>query len=148
MSNKMIADALYLFENRGEDAIPEINRLCDLQMYSDDADQRRIIGKFVNKVGRIYGRSPEEILIEKEEKEKVLHFLNWIKTLAISLGGDSWELWRDRVVYGESLKSLTKKYEGKESDISKRVKRIHGKIKKAIPYYNAEYGDILEYLKN
>lgn len=148
MSNKMIVDALYLFENRGEDAIPEINRLCDLQMYSDDADQRRIIGKFVNKVGRIYGRSPEEILIEKEEKEKVLHFLNWIKTLAISLGDDSWELWRDRVVYGESLKSLTKKYEGKESDISKRVKRIHGKIKKAIPYYNAEYGDILEYLKN
>ncbi|KGF47550.1 hypothetical protein HMPREF0872_03905 [Veillonella montpellierensis DNF00314] len=149
MKDRMIEHAFYLYEQQGDKCIHEINRIQRQAEYLTDINQKRLIDKITAKLENKISISPEEILIERERKGKVLHFIQWIKKLVINeLGIDDWKLWRDKNLYGENASTLSKRYKLDKKDVYKNNKKTYRLIRNAIPLYSKEFGDIKEYLQN
>lgn len=148
MSKHMIEDLLYLYEQDPAQALIDYEDNTNRHEYILDVQANRIKSKLMDKVQQIYSKSPEELLIEKEEKEKILHFILWVKHIICEEDRDSWDIWERLVVYKENAEQIGVDYDKTRKEVYKIRNNVYGKIKKYIPYYNEQFGDLKEYLKS
>lgn len=147
-NDKMIFEAIDLIEQRGEDGIKEVNRNMKQWEYSRDLDEIRKAEKILNKLEKKHGRSPEEILIEREEREKIVHFLLWVRDLIKAKDPIDWDIFKSHVVNGTKVRDLAKKYGYSEDGIRQKIARAIRLVEEMEPYYAEQYGGIKEYLQN
>lgn len=146
MKESIIQEALALFEQRGDKAIDEINAIQNMYEYKKTIDEYRTVDKLAL-IYNEYSKSPEDILIKKEEHLYLLHFVCWLKKYLSLTKPNLWETWRDSVIFGLDNQTLAKKYKVKPQAISKRKNFINKLIKKALPLYYEQYLNLEEYLK-
>ena len=103
----MIQEALALFEQRGDSAVEEINAIMRNWEFTNSVAEYRKVDKLSAMVER-YGDSPEKIIIRKEERMMLLHFVCWLKVFLKQVRPLMWYVWRDTVIYGMSIKQCDK----------------------------------------
>ena len=91
MKESMIQEALALYDQRGNEAVKEINRNMVQWEYSNDVNELRKADKLFSRMAQKYGRSPEEILLEKEKRVKILHFLLWVRQYMLAQSRTEWD---------------------------------------------------------
>ena len=147
MKESMIQEALALFEQRGDNAVEEINVIMKNWEFTNSVAEYRKVDKLSAMVER-YGDSPENIVIRKEERMMLLHFVCWLKVYLKQVRPLMWYVWRDTVIYGMSIKQCAKKYKITESSAKNCKSACKQNIKRALPLYYAQFGNLEEYLKN
>lgn len=148
MIDKMIAEALYMYEQKGEKALFEISRNLEQNEYTDSVNEIRKAERIAARIERKYGKSPEEILIEREERAKIIHFLAWLKPLILNKSEEEWQIWRDVVLLGKSVKQVAKERGLSVSCVYKRNRSVMKLIKEMTKYYDEQYGSLKEYLED
>ena len=147
MKESMIQEALALFEQRGDSAVEEINAIMRNWEFTNSVAEYRKVDKLSAMVEK-YGDSPEKIIIRKEERMMLLHFVCWLKVYLKQVRPLMWYVWRDTVIYGMSIKRCAKKYKITESSAKNCKSACKQNIKRAFPLYYAQFGNLEEYLKN
>lgn len=146
MKESMIQEALALFEQRGEKAVEEINAIMNNWEFTNSVSEYRKVDKLSSMVEK-YGESPEQILIKKEERMVLLHFVCWLKGYLQAISDKAWNIWRDSVIYGMSYKQCAKKYNISISTVGAYKIRYNNRIKQALPLYYEQFGNLENYLK-
>lgn len=146
MKESMIQEALALFEQRGEKAVEEINAIMNNWEFTNSVSEYRKVDKLSSMVEK-YGESPEQILIKKEERMVLLHFVCWLKGYLQTISDKAWDIWRDNVIYGMSYKQCAKKYNIGISTVGGYKTRYNKRIKEALPLYYEQFGNLENYLK-
>lgn len=147
MKESMIQEALALFEQRGKQAVEEINSIMNAWEYTNSVSEYRKVDKLSSLVEK-YGASPEQIVIRKEEQRYLLHFVCWLQTHLRNVKPIMWYIWRDAVIYGQNTKELAKKYQISTKTVNRWKVKCRKQISKALPFYYAQFGNLEEYLKN
>lgn len=148
MKESMIQEALALYDQRGNEAVKEINRNMVQWEYSNDVNELRKADKLFSRMTQKYGRSPEEILLEKEKRVKILHFLLWVRQYMLAQSSTEWEMWRDWIVTGDRVSKIAKKHDMLPDTARHLLLKITKRIRSVIPYYDMQYGSLEEYLKD
>ena len=78
----------------------------------------------------------------------LLHFVCWLKVYLKQIRPLMWYVWRDTVIYGMSIKQCAKKYKITESSAKNCKAACRNNIKRALPLYYAQFGNLEEYLKD
>ncbi len=127
-----------------ESVCDNITRITNKEEYISDVEQNRLKERITDKYSYIrYSKSPEYIVIKWEESEKILHFLDWIRK---TLGEKDWWIFSQFYLHNMSRKDIADKSDLTVKYIIQKIGTINNKIKKAIPYYTEQFGDIREYL--
>ena len=150
MKESILLEAISMYEDKGADAIEEINRTTAIYEYSLKVEELRIAEKIFKtlKYGEnVSGKSPEEILIDKEEKERIFHFACWVMDYLKTQNPNYWELFRDRFILGISIERMAKKYNKSKSVMYKTTKRVITEVNSVIKLYDEEYGSLKDYLE-
>lgn len=129
----------------GEDVCDNITRLTAREEYIKDVDENRKKEKLTSRYQYIkFSKSPEEIVIGWEESEKILHFLDWIRSV---LTEREWEIFSKYTLRSGTATKMAEDTGISRNGLYRRLSVIHRKIQKAIPYYTEQFGDLYEYLK-
>jgi len=89
-------------------------------------------------------KSPEDIIISWEEKEKIFHFLTWLQLI---LGANDWDIFCQSVIYGKPKRQIAEERGVCIGSIFGKLKTINKKIGQALPLYYAQFGNLKEYLE-
>lgn len=142
----MIQEALTMFEERGDDAINEINRNVRQWEYMNSIGELRKSEKLFDRITRKYGKSPEEIYLDKEKNQKILHYILWVRDYMCCLSKEDWKLWAEWIIKGRSYTYMSKKYGYELSGLRKKLLKITDKIRDITPLYDKQFGSLYEYL--
>ena len=91
-----------------------------------------------------FSKSPEEIVIGWEESEKILHFIDWIRSV---LTEREWEIFSKYTLRTGTATKAAEEAGISRGELYRRLSVINHRIKQAIPYYTEQFGDLYEYLK-
>jgi len=94
VKESILLEAISMYEDKGLDAIEEINRTTAIYEYSLKVEELRIAEKIFKtlKYGEnTNGKSPEDILIDKEEKERIFHFACWVMDYLKTQNPNYWD---------------------------------------------------------
>lgn len=129
----------------GDSLTDQVTRITNKEEYVNDVNQNRIKEKISAKYDYIrYGKSPEDIIIEWERSEKIIHFIDWIRSV---LNEEDWYIFTQYNLHNKSRKEIAKSLALTTQTIDFRLSSINRKIQKSIPYYNEQFGDLKEYLE-
>lgn len=129
----------------GEDVCDNITRLTNREEYINDVNSNRLKEKITNKYDHIrMGKSPEAIVIEWEEAEKILHFIDWIRSV---LTEREWEIFSRHTLRTGTTTKLAMDEGISRKELYRRLSVINHRIAVAVPYYTEQFGDLREYLE-
>lgn len=147
MKESMIQEALMIYEQRGDTAVEEINAIMKNWEYTNTVAEYRKVDKLSSLVER-YGDSAEAIIIRKEERMMLLHFVCWFKRYLYQVRPLFWYVWRDSIVFGLNREQCAAKYGISKKYVTKIRTKCKEYLKKAKPLYYEQFGDLEEYLKS
>lgn len=148
MKESMIQEAIALYDERGDESIEEINRIMNQWEYTNGVNELRKAEKLFSRLVNHYSSSPEEILLKKEEQEKILHFLLWVKRFLQTQSEEDWQLWRAWIIEGIKPKELAYLFHIPYSSIHNRLNRITRDVQGVIHLYDEEFGSLQVYLED
>lgn len=90
-------------------------------------------------------KSPEDIILEWERAEKIIHFLLWLKT---ALTDKEWEMFSLRFFQKRSYDYIAKYYGTTKKSCYERYKTIRNKTRNIIHFYDEQFESLKEYLQN
>lgn len=129
----------------GEDVCDNITRLTKREEFIKDVNENRKKEKLTNKYQYVkFSKSPEEIVIGWEESEKILHFIDWIRSV---LTEREWEIFSKYTLRTGTATKAAEEAGISRGELYRRLSVINHRIKQAIPYYTEQFGDLYEYLK-
>lgn len=142
-------ELIYRYENgeiNDEDVCDNITRITNKAEYYLDTKENRKKEKItLYKYGYIrLGKSPEDVIIEWEEKEKIFHFLTWLRAV---LGEYDWYIFCQSEIYGKPKRQIAEEEGRCIGNIFRRLAKIKKYIKKALPLYYEQFGNLQEYLE-
>ena len=145
--SKYMYDLIHKYDQGHIDGISvcdNINRITRKEEYIKDVNNNRLKGKMTDKYFYLpFSKSPEEIVIEWEESEVIVHFLDWIRSI---LSEEEWWIFCQRNVSGRKEIDIADDLGINPKTLWNRLNSIKTKIKRMIPYYIEQFGDIEEYL--
>ena len=111
-----------------------LNSLRVIEEYTGDVNQYRIAEMVVEASQPDFiSRSPEDLIIERDDMRETVIFLDWIRQM---IGDKDWDMLCMYVVYGISHGKIAEKLGVTQQAISKRFKRIHKTISRYMKYYH------------
>lgn len=123
-----------------------ITRITRKEEYINDAYQNRIKKLVADKYFYLpYSKSPEDIVIQWEESEKILHFINWIRC---TLSEKEWWVFSQYNLLKRKQNDIAQELGISYKQLNNKLNFINHKIKKVMPFYTEQFGDIREYLLN
>lgn len=142
-------ELIYRYENgeiNDEDVCDNITRITNKAEYYLDTKENKKKEKItLYKYGYIkLGKSPEDVIIGWEEKEKIFHFLTWLKSV---LGEYDWYIFCQSEIYGKPKRQIAEEEGMYIGNIFRRLSKIKKYIKKALPLYYEQFGNLKEYLE-
>lgn len=148
MMSKYLEELIARYEN-GEisdaDVCDNITRITKKEEWILDCDENRKRDKLVKKYDYLrFGKSPEEILIGWEEDERILHYLNWIRSV---LNEKEWDIFSQYTLHPITRAALAEKMGMSRQNIDRYLSQVHTKVKRLTPYYDEQFGNLQEYLR-
>lgn len=142
-------ELIYRYENGEIDdrsVCDNIERITRKEELTKDIRENRTKEKITNKkYGYIrLSKSPEDVVIEWEQQEKIFQFLTWLRLM---LGENDWHLFCQYAIYGKSKRQIAED-EGKNiNSIRSKFRTINKKLAEGLPLYYQQFGNLQEYLK-
>lgn len=125
------------------EAIDNIERLTAREEYQRDVDYNRFLNTLSKYQGYSLSKSPEEIYLEKEKSEVIIHFLSWLQTVTEE---DKWKLFRDFILSEKSVRKYAKKNKLNKNTFYSQVRTARNIMKEDLDYYNEKIFNLREYL--
>jgi hypothetical protein len=125
------------------EAIDNIERITNREEYQKDVDYNRFLNTLSKYQGYSMSKSPEEIYLEKEKSEVIIHFLSWLRTVTEE---DKWKLFRDFILSEKSVRKYAKKNKLNKNTFYSQVRTARNIMKEDLDYYNEKIFDLREYL--
>lgn len=142
-------ELIYRYE-RGE--IDDASVCDNIERITKKEELRKDISEYRKKekmTAKKYGyvklsKSPERVLIEWEEQEKIFHFLTWLRLI---LGNNDWDIFCQSAIYGKPKRQIAEERGVHINTIRSKLKTINKKIAQGLPFYYSQFGNLQEYLK-
>lgn len=125
------------------EAIDNIERMTKREEYQKDVDYNRFLNTLSKYQSYSLSKSPEEIYLEKEKSEVIIHFLSWLQTVTEK---DKWKLFRDFILSEKSVRKYAKKNKLNKNTFYSQVRTARNIMKEDLDYYNEKIFDLREYL--
>lgn len=125
------------------EAIDNIERMTKREEYQKDVDYNRFLNTLSKYQGYSLSKSPEEVYLEKEKSEVIIHFLSWLQSIT---EGDKWKLFRDFILSEKSVRKYAKKNKLNKNTFYSQVRTARNIMKEDLDYYNEKIFDLREYL--
>nr|DAS05212.1 MAG TPA: antitermination protein Q [Caudoviricetes sp.] len=125
------------------EAIDNIERMTKREEYQKDVDYNRFLNTLSKYQGYSLSKSPEEVYLEKEKSEVIIHFLSWLQTVTEE---DKWKLFRDFILSEKSVRKYAKKNKLNKNTFYSQVRTARNIMKEDLDYYNEKIFDLREYL--
>ena len=125
------------------EAIDNIERMTKREEYQKDVDYNRFLNTLSKYQGYSLSKSPEEVYLEKEKSEVIIHFLSWLQTVTEE---DKWKLFRDFILSEKSVRKYAKKNRLNKNTFYSQVRTARNIMKEDLDYYNEKIFDLREYL--
>lgn len=125
------------------EAIDNIEGLTAREEYQKDVDYNRFLNTLSKYQGYSLSKSPEEVYLEKEKSEVIIHFLSWLQTVTEE---DKWKLFRDFILSEKSVRKYAKKNKLNKNTFYSQVRTARNIMKEDLDYYNEKIFNLKEYL--
>lgn len=125
------------------EAIDNIERMTKREEYQKDVDYNRFLNTLSKYQGYSLSKSPEEVYLEKEKSEVIIHFLSWLQTVTEE---DKWKLFRDFILSEKSVRKYAKKNKLNKNTFYSQVRTARNIMKEDLDYYNEKIFNLREYL--
>ena len=125
------------------EAIDIIERMTKREEYQKDVDYNRFLNTLSKYQGYSLSKSPEEVYLEKEKSEVIIHFLSWLQSVTEE---DKWKLFRDFILSEKSVRKYAKKNKLNKNTFYSQVRTARNIMKEDLDYYNEKIFDLREYL--
>lgn len=125
------------------EAIDNIERMTKREEYQKDVDYNRFLNTLSKYQGYSLSKSPEEVYLEKERSEVIIHFLSWLQTVTEE---DKWKLFRDFILSEKSVRKYAKKNKLNKNTFYSQVRTARNIMKEDLDYYNEKIFNLREYL--
>lgn len=125
------------------EAIDNIERMTKREEYQKDVDYNRFLNTLSKYQGYSMSKSPEEVYLEKEKSEVIIHFLSWLQTVTEE---DKWKLFRDFILSEKSVRKYAKKNKLNKNTFYSQVRTARNIMKEDLDYYNEKIFNLKEYL--
>lgn len=125
------------------EAIDNIERMTKREEYQKDVDYNRFLNTLSKYQGYSLSKSPEEVYLEKEKSEVIIHFLSWLQSVTEE---DKWKLFRDFILSEKSVRKYAKKNKLNKNTFYSQVRTARNIMKEDLDYYNEKIFDLREYL--
>lgn len=125
------------------EAIDNIERMTKREEYQKDVDYNRFLNTLSKYQGYSLSKSPEEVYLEKEKSEVIIHFLSWLQSITEE---DKWKLFRDFILSERSVRGYAKKNKLNKNTFYSQVRTARNIMRKDLDYYNEKIFDLKEYL--
>lgn len=125
------------------EAIDNIERMTKREEYQKDVDYNRFLNTLSKYQGYSLSKSPEEIYLEKEKSEVIIHFLSWLQSITEE---DKWKLFRDFILSEKSVRKYAKKNKLNKNTFYSQVRTARNIIKEDLDYYSEKIFNLREYL--
>ena len=125
------------------EAIDNIERMTKREEYQKDVDYNRFLNTLSKYQGYSLSKSPEEVYLEKEKSEVIIHFLSWLQSVTEE---DKWKLFRDFILSEKSVRKYAKKNKLNKNTFYSQVRTARNIMQEDLDYYNEKIFDLREYL--
>ena len=125
------------------EAIDNIERMTKREEYQKDVDYNRFLNTLSKYQGYSLSKSPEEIYLEKEKSEVIIHFLSWLQSITEE---DKWKLFRDFILSEKSVRKYAKKNKLNKNTFYSQVRTARNIMKEDLDYYSEKIFNLREYL--
>nr|DAN79252.1 MAG TPA: antitermination protein Q [Caudoviricetes sp.] len=125
------------------EAIDNIERMTKREEYQKDVDYNRFLNTLSKYQGYSLSKSPEEVYLEKEKSEVIIHFLSWLQSVTEE---DKWKLFRDFILSEKSVRKYAKKNKLNKNTFYSQVRTARNIMKEDLDYYNEKIFNLREYL--
>lgn len=105
----------------------DLETLRELEEFGRDVDEERLRNKLINQNIPYGVKTPEEIVLENERMDEILHFFGWLRKV---IGDKDWQVLCWYVVDGWSQKRIAEELDVNFRTVSDRLKRIYKKIQR------------------
>jgi hypothetical protein len=130
----------------GKEACRSISNITRRDEWIQDVNSNRLKEKIKQKYSFVrYAKSPEDIIIEWETAEKILHFLTWLHSI---INHTDWYILTQMSFRKIPATMLAREMNIPRDTIYKRLSVVRNVAKEFMPYYAEQFGDIKEYLED
>lgn len=93
-----------------------------------------------------YCQSAEKTVLDREREKKIIHFFSWIQSI---LTEEEWKMWSMYITdHKLTFKDIGEIFNKSQITANRKVNAITKKIRKLVPLYDEQFGNLQEYLED